>query len=328
MIKKVLIIRFSSFGDIIHCRSVLKPLKEQGIEEISWLVRADLAGALEKEPFLDKRIDFNRKAGLFGLIKLAFELRKNKYDIVYDAHNNIRSMIVRLILGFWGPRLIIRPKERWKRLLLFKFGLNRFPKPFKGMVSYWKPLKTGLDLSGQLSPQKWPIEPGINEKEILKGRIVLVPATAWPMKSWPVENWKKLVEILGKEKFIILGGPADQFCEEIKMVDPDRVENWAGRYNLQESCTLAAHADFIVTADTGLQQVADLAGRKGLSLIGPTAFGFPTMGTLKVLEADLPCRPCSKDGSGKCSRDIYQECMTLLTPEMVAKEIVLTKDCP
>ncbi len=325
MIKKILIIRFSSFGDIIHCRSILKPLKEEGVGEISWLVRADLVGALEKEPNLDNLIPFERKAGLLGLIKLAWNLRKNHYDVLYDAHNNIRSLVVRLIVGLWGPKVIVRPKERWKRFLLFKFGINRFPKPFRGMVSYWQPMRKALGFKGSLSPKEWPLEPDPHEKEILKDRIVLVPATAWPMKSWPVENWKKLVEILGKEKFVILGGPTDNFCEDIKKVAPERVENWAGCYGLRESCTFAAHADFIVTADTGLQQVADLAGRKGISLIGPTAFGFPTMGTLKVLEADLPCRPCSKDGSGKCSREVYQECMTLLTPEMVAKEIILSR---
>jgi ADP-heptose:LPS heptosyltransferase len=325
MIKKLLIIRFSSFGDIIHCRSILKPLKEQGVEHISWMVREDLAGALEQETYLDRRIDFNRKLGLWGLIKLAFALRKEKYDVIYDAHNNVRSLFVRLITGFGAPRVVVRPKERWKRFLLFKFRINKFPTPFRGMVSYWKPLKNRLKLNGELSPYPWPVEPNEWQLEKLKGRIVLVPATAWPMKSWPVENWKKLVQILAKEKFVILGGPADHFCKEIEAVAPERVENWAGQFNLKESCALAAHADFIVTADTGLQQVADLAGRKGLSLIGPTAFGYPTMGTLKVLESDLSCRPCSKDGSGACSRKIYQECMALLTPEMVAQEIVLTR---
>lgn len=325
MVKKLLIIRFSSFGDIVHCRSILKPLKEQGVEHISWLVRKDLAGALEQETFLNHRIEFDRKLGLWGLIKLAFTLRKEKYDVIYDAHNNVRSFFIRFITGLGSPQVIVRPKERWKRFLLFKYRINKFPKPFRGMVSYWKPIKNALGMKGSLSPYPWPIEPEDWQREKLKGRIVLVPATAWPMKSWPVENWKKLIKILGKEEFVILGGPADHFCKDIEAVAPDRVENWAGMYNLKESCALAAHADYIVTADTGLQQVADLAGRKGISLIGPTAFGYPTMGTLKVLEANLPCRPCSKDGSGGCSRKIYQECMTLLTPEMVAQEIILSR---
>lgn len=320
----MLIIRFSSFGDIIHCRSVLKPLKDEGNFHVSWLVRADLAGALDKDLYLDQRIDFDRSLGLLGLLKLAFALRKERFDILYDAHNNLRSTLVRWIVGFGGlfigQKTIVRPKERFKRFLLFKMGINKFPRPFRGMVSYWKPLQEGLGLKGKLSSIHWPIEPEDRVIQRLKEAIVLVPATAWPMKSWPVENWKRLIEILPDQKFIILGGPQDHFCEEIAQVDPERVENWAGKFGLKESCSHAAHARYLITGDTGLQQVADLAGVRGLSLIGPTAFGYPTMGSLKIMEVDLPCRPCSKDGRGTCQRETYQECMTLLTPELIAAE--------
>lgn len=321
MPKKMLIIRFSSFGDIVHCRSVLKPLAKDSDYQVSWLVRADLAGALEAEKNLSETIVFDRKQGLFGLIKLAFKLRKENFDVLYDAHNNLRSTVVRFIVGLFGPKVIVRPKDRLKRFMLFKLGINKFPKPFRGMVSYWKPLKESLSLSGELSPIEWPVEPGESELALLKEAIVLVPATAWPMKSWPIENWKELIKLLPDHKFVILGGPADDFCADIAAVAPERVENWAGKFSLKESCSHAAHARFMVTGDTGLQQVADLSGVKGVSLIGPTAFGFPTMGTLKILEVDLPCRPCTKDGRGSCSRAIYQECMVSLTPEMVAKEV-------
>jgi heptosyltransferase-2 len=322
MPKKLLIIRFSSFGDIIHCRSILKPLCETSTNsyKVSWLVRADLKGALEAEKNLSEAIPFERKQGLLGLIKLALKLRSQKFDVLYDAHNNLRSTIVRWIVGFMGPKVIVRPKDRLKRFLLFKLGVNKFPQPFRGMVSYWKPLEKALSLKGELSPIEWPVSPDKKELDLLQDSIVLVPATAWPMKSWPVENWKKLITLLPDEKFIVLGGPQDDFCEEIAAVAPERVQNWAGKYSLKESCSHAAHARFLITADTGLQQVADLSGVKGLSLIGPTAFGFPTMGTLKVLEIDLPCRPCTKDGRGKCSRAIYQECLVSLTPEIVVQE--------
>lgn len=323
----MLIIRFSSFGDIIHCRGALGPLKEAMPDcQVDWLVRSDLQGALAGEVFLNRLISFDRKEGLIGLISLALRMRKDDYDIVYDAHNNLRSLFFRFFLCFFNStRLVVRPKNRYKRFLLFKLKKNTFPWPFKAMVSYWKPLAEELSLEGHFKPRPWREEVPESIKDSLKGRVVLVPATAWPMKSWPVEHWKKLIRILPHEKFAILGGPADDFCKELEGVAPDRVVNWAGLFNLNESCAIAAHADFLISADTGLQQVADLAGVKGLSLIGPSAFGFTTMGTLKTLSVDLPCRPCSKDGSGGCSRDIYQECMVGITPERVAKEITEAK---
>ena len=320
MDKKLLIVRFSSFGDIIHCRGQLGILKDQqAFQKIDWLVRKDLQGALEGEGKLDQILPFDRKEGLLGLVSLALSLR-NEYDLVYDAHNNLRSVIFRFFLCLFSrSQLVVRPKNRWKRFLLFKFGINKFSWPFKAMESYWQPLSDYLKIKGELKPREWKVEPPDEVKSLLKDRIVLVPATAWKMKSWPVEHWKKLVELLPEKKFLILGGPQDHFCEDIKSVAPERVENLAGKYSLKESCAIAAHADFIISADTGLQQVADLAGVKGISLIGPSAFGFTTMGTMETVSVDLPCRPCSKDGSGSCSRDIYQECMVKITPDSIAK---------
>jgi heptosyltransferase-2 len=57
--------------------------------------------------------------------------------------------------------------------------------------------------------------------------------------------------------------------------------------------------------------------------MGPTAFGFTRSIKIKTMESDLSCRPCSKDGSGKCSQKIYQKCMVDITPALVAKEIMI-----
>jgi len=324
-VKKILIIRFSSFGDIIHARSLCKVLKESiGFEEIDWLVRSDLKGALEGEEYLNEIISFERNLGLGGLVRLAWSLGKRDYDVVYDAHNNIRSFVVRMVLMFFSSsKVVTRSKERIKRVLLFTFRINLFPKPYKAMESYWAPLKTFFNSGTTLKPIEWPLDPPSYLSKDLKEAIVLVPSTAWPMKSWPKEHWEELVRLLPNENFIILGGPEDIFCEEIKRVDPERITNLAGKLNLKESCAVAANARFIISADTGLQQVADLAGVNGLSLMGPSAFGFTTMGKMKTLEVSLSCRPCSKDGRGQCSQSVFQKCMVDITPRRVAREVSL-----
>lgn len=320
---KILIIRFSSFGDIVQTRSTLIPLLDSGVvEQIDWLVRKDLEGSLAGEKSVKNLIGFDRKNGLVGLIKLGLELRKCRYDFVYDAHNNMRSLVIRIILSFFtSTRVIIRSKERWKRFLLFRFRINKFPKPYQAMKSYWNPLKDFYQLDQSLTATSWPIDVDSKLYSAVSGRIILVPSAAWKMKRWPLAHWKKLVELLYEYQFTILGGPEDDFCTELENIDPLRVTNLAGKLSLKESCAIAGHCDFIITGDTGLQQVADLSGRKGLSLMGPTAFGFVTMGTIKTLGVELECRPCSKDGRGNCSQDIYQKCMVEITPEKVASEV-------
>lgn len=144
----------------------------------------------------------------------------------------------------------------------------------------------------------------------MENTIILVPSAAWEMKRWPVAHWEKLVELLSDKKFIILGGKEDfQLSEEIAEIDRQRVQNLAGKLSLVESCYIISKSLLVISADTGLLHVTDVLGVKGLSLMGPTAFGFTAGPGIKTLEVNLPCRPCTKDGSGKCSQAIWQQCM-------------------
>ena len=223
------------------------------------------------------------------------------------------------------PIWITRPKDRLKRILLFSFRINTFPKPFKGIQSYRAPLEN-LDIHASADdklvtwdfslPSKEKVKPFVNDKKI----IVLVPSAAWEMKRWPLPLWKKLIILMPEQHFVVLGGREDHFCEELKEVAPDRVENLAGKLSLVESCALIEGSDLVISADTGLLHVADVLGIKGLSLMGPTAFGFTIGKQIKTLEVELPCRPCTKDGRGSCSQDIYQRCMVEITPDRVALE--------
>ena len=96
---KVLIIRFSSFGDIVQCSSVIDPIAN-GLSdpEIHWATRIDFDYLLK----LNKRIDhvwsLDKKLGLIGLLKFAQKLRGEKFTHVYDAHNNLRSLVLKLFL--------------------------------------------------------------------------------------------------------------------------------------------------------------------------------------------------------------------------------------
>ncbi|MCK6595460.1 MAG: glycosyltransferase family 9 protein, partial [Bacteriovoracaceae bacterium] len=143
---KVLIIRFSSFGDILQGLTVPRIIKQNYSDScVHWLTRSDFTSLVQINEDIDRVISFDRKAGFIGLIRLALILRRENYTHIYDAHNNVRSGIVNFILRFpfvfISPKFIQRSKDRLKRILLFKFGQNFFPKPFKGRVSFENPLK-------------------------------------------------------------------------------------------------------------------------------------------------------------------------------------------
>ena len=328
MEKKCLIIRFSSFGDIVQLMNVLPSLKEENFE-LHWAVKKEFAELVELSPFIHKIWSFDKATGFFGLIRFAFILRKQRFSHIYDAHNNIRSFICSLILKIrnpWSARLkfITRSKQRWKRFLLFYLGINKFPRPYQAILSYRRPL------------QKWGIKAreGLvqslgfdsltqgekRELEKFDNKILLAPSAAWKMKRWPLDHWKQLISRWSDGEFAILGGKKDEFCRELEEIDRRRVTSLAGKLSLVQSCYLISRGKLLICADTGLIHVADLLGTKGLALIGPTAFGHPTNANIKVLDVALGCRPCSKDGRGKCRQNIYQQCLVDISPERVLRE--------
>lgn len=325
---KILVIRFSSFGDIVQASSCVGPLKRVfPSSELHWVTRSDMSGFLTCVGGIDKIWSFDRSVGLSGLLQLALILKKEGFTHIYDAHANTRSFILCLFLRIFSSlHFKKRSKQRWKRFLLFQIGINKFPSPYRGSLSYLDPLKGWGVSSDEFTSQKWFFS---NETKELVNRLVsptdilLVPSAAWKMKRWPLDSWKELIKKSQGFRFVILGGPDDHFCHELESVAPDRVLNLAGQLSLTQSCYAVERAYACVSADTGLLHVADVLGKKALALIGPTAFGFPSSDLIKVLEVDLPCRPCTKDGRGKCSQTVYQRCMTDISAERVKNELVL-----
>lgn len=332
---KIFIIRFSSIGDIIQCMSITQGIKKvEPDTELHWITRKDIAPILKTDKDIDRIWEFDRKTGLKGLIKLAYELKRENPDVIYDAHLNLRSFILKLILRpAWkrlfgmGPKCIIRKKNRFGRFLFFNLGVkNAIEFPFRGMISFQKPLiKNGLYQKAD-EVKKWHFPPNVIQKveklfqeEKLSSNqfITIIPSAAWELKRWPVEHWQKLVKLLPGTRIVILAGPDDTFTRQIEKEAPDRVVNFAGRTNLLESFYVVFQSSMVVSADTGFLHAADLFKRKAVALMGPTAYGHPTGETVKILELDLPCRPCTKEGNSECKIKEIKKCLMDITPENV-----------
>jgi heptosyltransferase-2 len=326
---KILIIRFSSFGDIIQTISATRVLKNNFPDaEIHWITRQDFAGFLEAEPAVDKVICFDRKAGLRGLISLTRKLTSENYDFIYDAHNNQRSLVMKFIfkLNSRVP-IVTRSKDRLKRLLFFKLRINTYKNwPFKGVVSFLKPLEKILHKPDKhlIMAESWHFPDKITHKvdtllQDYTNTTVLVPSAAWPVKRWPVKHWQKLIKLQPDRKFVIIAGPDDDFTKEIAKAAPERVLNLTGQLSLLESACVIDRAAYVISGDTGFLHVADLFKKPSIALIGPTAFGYPYHECIQVLEANLHCQPCSKDGSNGCSQKIYQNCLLKVEPKRVSR---------
>lgn len=330
---KFLIIRFSAFGDVVQTLSVPSAIAQAFPEaEIQWITRKDMAPLLRNHPHIQKVWEFDRKAGALGLAKLVWSMRGENFTHIYDAHNNSRSRIISLILrpfGFLGigPKFIRRSIRRWKRILLFKFRINKFEQPFNGQRDLLEPLQPwGVSKSAPPAPQIFPSPDVIEKARDILGDYInavsLAPSAAYFLKRWPKDYWKELIQLMPTQKFVLLGGPEDSFIEDIHAVAPDRVMNLAGKTSLQVSSAVVGHSRVVISNDTGLLHVAEQLGKRTIALMGPAPFGFPSRPTTKIMELDLYCRPCSKHGQGPCvNKEKFHKCLVDITPAQVAEQL-------
>jgi len=318
---KLLVIRFSSFGDIVQAIAVPRAfLDAYPGSTVDWLTREDFANLVAEQPTVTRVISFSRRSGILGLFSLAWKLSRSNYTHIYDAHSNLRSSILVAVLRVLSMRskFAVRPKSRFRRLLFFKFRMRSvLPRPFRAADSYHRPLaKWGLPATVPSGPQ-FRVSAGAIPDLGPAPVVALAPSAAWEMKRWPVEHWKTLMALLPDVSFVLLGGKEDVFLKEL---EGPRVKNLAGQLSLVESSRVIAAADLVISNDTGSLQVADQMERPTLALIGPTAFGYPSHSTSVALEKPLWCQPCSKDGRGRCVNDLYKRCLVELEPSLVAAQ--------
>lgn len=330
-ITKILIIRFSAYGDVVQTLSVPSALQNAYPHaEIQWITRADMIPLIQQHPCVKKTWSLDRKSGLKMLIKTALQMRAEKFTHIYDAHNNTRSRVVSFILnplGFLGlgPQFVRRSLKRWRRFLLFNFRINKFEQPFSGQRDLLEPLAVwNVSKISPPAPQLFLDEKSRQAaREVLKSweqAIALAPSAAHFLKRWPVEYWKTLVLQQPQHKFILLGGPEDEFCQEIHAVAPERVLNLAGQISLLTSAAIVDQVPLLISNDTWLLHAAEQLGSKAIALMGPAPFGFPSRPQTHILQLELPCRPCSKHGQGPCVNKFkYHQCLRDISPEWVGE---------
>lgn len=351
---QVLIIRFSSFGDIFQALEAAKHLAmSEKSYAVDWLVREDFAALLENQKIIRQVYRFNRKDSVFKLMALAWRLAPT-YTHVYDAHSNLRSAIVRMTIRIrwglsflvhpFGPKrsMIMRSKERLRRFLFFKFRLPTLPVPYRGAESFVRPLRNWLrELEFNFTEVTWEPPKDLESSPILKTFrlwrhakagapiIALAPSAAWPNKRWPVDRWRLFVHEWLKTSpdsvFLLLGGPDDRFLDEIENeFGPSKVFSAVGKSTLLESSKLLSEATALVANDTGLLHVADRLRLPSVAIIGPTAFGYtvsPVSRTAEVPRGELWCKPCSKDGRDPCKNQVHLKCLQDVSTSQVVREL-------
>ena len=338
--KKILIIRMSSLGDVLIASPLIRALRRHFLEaQIDFVVRKEYAEVIRYNPHLTNVIEFDISTGLVGLWKLRKKIWQTKYDIILDIHRNFRSrLICWSFKNLFNRKTIIRTvrKNYFLRFLLVYFKLNLYKKFHGCVIKVWqKYLQVAQPLG--IKPDNLGIELFLNDEaesvvQILfteiksrKWKIVIAPGAKHFTKRWPAEYFADLIRKFFtkyKSQIILVGGPEDrEVTAQVTSTIPDiPVLSMVGNYTILQTAAIIKHANLFIGNDSGLTHVAAAFKIPTVAIFGSTVeeFGFfPENPNAIVVENNrLNCRPCSHIGRAKCPKKHFK-CMREITPENV-----------
>lgn len=319
---KILIVRFSSIGDIVLTTPVIRCLKKQ-IEnaEIHYLTKKSFQSVIENNPYIDKIYTINSE-----IKSLLPQLKEEEYDYIIDLHNNLRSSIVKNKLK---TKSFTVNKLNIKKWLLVNLKINTMPRVhivdrYMETVTKLGVVNDGEGLDYFITDDK-KVDLSILPISHQKGFIGFVIGGKHATKVLPEE---KAISICNKinKPIILLGGKEDKTMgENIVKACGNNVYNSCGEFSLGQSAYLVSIADKIITNDTGLMHIASAYRKPIVSVWGNTVpdFGmYPYLPekdkhkSLIIQNNELKCRPCSKIGYKKCPKKHFN-CMKTIDEKAI-----------
>ncbi len=325
--KKILVIRLSSIGDILLATPFIRQIRITYPDAIiDFVIKQRFIDLIRFNPHINHIYSIVESEGIHGLLAIRDQIKRQRYDYIFDLHNNIRSLILTKGLPVKIARM---QKDKWKRALLVYLKINLYQKPIPIPIRYLQVGKmAGIkdDAHGLEIFWKNHIEEGLYEvvgKRLLSQPfIAMAPGAGFKTKRWPLSYFEQLIRQLGehyKLPIVLLGGEQDaSYFKPLEQLP--RVVNLAGRLTLLESGIMISKAKFLVSNDTGLMHMATAVQTPVLAIFGSSVqeFGFfPYRSEHQVVQREgLWCRPCSHIGRKHCPLGTFK-CMKDIKPETV-----------
>lgn len=329
--KKILIVRLSSLGDIIHNIPLANQLKDNGYD-VDWLVSEKGFDLIKDNPCVNEGILAPvvrwKKRGFslvsfFEYLKILFYLRKKKYDIAIDTQGAFKTMYWMKFCGAKRRIVAANAKE------FSTYGGNEtIPSIYRGadresVINYLdfakhlnidsKEIKFTLPETSKETKDK--VDKILKETDKAKPLVVIAPATTWRLKHWDKDNWKQVVENLnGRANLIFTGGGGDK--ELLNYIGADKFINLAGKTDLRDLQEIFSRAALVMAPDSGSAHLARAANNPAVITIftctPPKLFGpFGDDSKYFSVNGNLKCQPCF---TRKCKLalddDGFEKCLT------------------
>lgn len=306
---KVLIVRFSSIGDIVLTTPVIRCVKEQvpGVE-LHYATKKSFKSILENDTYIDK-IHYLED----DLKDLIARLKLEKYDYVIDLHKNLRTLRLKLALGTKSYSFDKLNLEKW---FLVNLKIRKMP-ALHIVDRYMETVKT-LGVKNDQKGLHYFIprsaEVDLSKFDFTERRFVAF-AIGGQHATKKLTN-QKIIDICNQQKFpvLLIGGKEDESNGALVAsgVVTQQVLNLCGKLNLNESASVLNQSEFVISHDTGMMHVAAALKKKVFAIWGNTVpeFGmYPYLTEhINIENKDISCRPCSKIGFDQCPKKHFK-CM-------------------
>ncbi len=315
---KILVIRFSSMGDIIYTTPVVRCLKKQlPRAEIHFLTKPAFKFIYDNNPYVDQLLLL--KPDLSDTIK---EIKAGQYNYIIDLHNNLRTALIKIRTGIPSSTYKKQAIRKW---LSLKLNLKLVP-PVHLVDRYMKTVAF-LGVKNDEQPIDYYIKEDYQLDKLLpvshrnNYTAFIIGATHFT-KRMPNEKIISICRVLNGPVVLLGGNDVKANGDSIAAAIGSKIYNACGITSLDESVFLVSKAANVVGFDTGLTHIAEAFNRPLVSIWGGTApelLGVQPYKVKQVLVAgiELHCRPCSKFGLPACPLGHFK-CMN----DIPEKEII------
>ncbi|MFI5162427.1 MAG: glycosyltransferase family 9 protein [Sphingobacteriales bacterium] len=298
---KILVIRFSSMGDIIYTTPVVRCLKTQLPDaEVHFLTKPAFKYIYDNNPYIDKLLLLKST-----LNETIGEIKAEHYDYIIDLHNNLRTFLIKTRTGIKSSSYKKQPIRKW---LSLKFHLKLI-EPIH-LVERYMTAVTFLGVKNDGKPIDYYVKAQHDIAKLLpqshqKDYIAFVIGATHFTKRMPNEKIISICREINKPIVLLGGEDVKANGTEIANAVGSKVYNACGTTSLDESVFLVSKAQKVLGFDTGLTHIAEAFDVPIGSIWGgtvPELLGVqPYMvKNAEVIGIELSCRPCSKFGLEKC----------------------------
>jgi ADP-heptose:LPS heptosyltransferase len=307
---KILVIRFSAIGDILLTFPVVEALQHKyPLAEVHFLTKPSNKAVLEllsskvKPRFLQE-----------SLVQTAKQLRGERYDLVIDLHNNLRTFLLQALMlkGSWHRFR----KLNFQKWLLTSFKWNTLPKVH--VVERYAQ-------AAKVNPTSVTLVVNNPAFDSLPSNYVAwVLGATFSTKQFPLSKLIETIERLDMP-IILLGGDKENALASSLQAHFPSLISLVGKTSLTEAASVLSKANVVVTNDTGLMHLAAFYGKPMVCIWGNTVpeFGMYPYQSTQVFHAqvrNLSCRPCSKIGHNTCPKGHF-DCMLKQQTTEISEQI-------